>query len=238
MPDDNNLWTAEQQAKIISWTAAKWKPNTQCAQCGVSNWMVGPSPAHIILGTRDGATILGSSYPCAIILCRNCGNMVFVNTFLAGITAPQKPEVEKGASNGCAVPSAIQPVSQHDPLVITEISTRRMKTYVVTDSEMTNLSLMNGAATLFFSAASFFASTATGLWQNIFVADSPSQIAVKFGDTIQRSCWFVAGFFVCLAVISLVKRRSLIALIKREGGERSPDGWRRKLGRFICGPGA
>jgi hypothetical protein len=98
MPDDpnlKNLWDKGQLAKISAWVNSKWRQGVTCSQCGASQWSIGTSPGHLLLGTSDGSTIVaGASYPVIVVLCGNCGHMVLVNALTAGVSEPLQPVTE------------------------------------------------------------------------------------------------------------------------------------------------
>lgn len=118
-------------------------------------------------------------------------------------------------------------LAQQSPVIINECATRIMKNYVVNSAELSTISMLNTASTLFFSGASFFASAAIGVWSNIFVSDSPSDAAKKFGPTMQGTAWFVAAFLLVLALWAVLGRRSMLRKIKSESGEDVRPWWKR-----------
>lgn len=110
-------------------------------------------------------------------------------------------------------------------LITTEHSTRHMKSYTVFDAELNNISMLNGWATLFFSLASFCASAGLGVWSNLFITDTPSELAKKYGGSVQLIAFGLTAVFAIIGTCSVLSRRSQVAQIKREAGEEMPGFW-------------
>ena len=110
--------------------------------------------------------------------------------------------------------------------VITVHSDRTMKSYQVLDSELKHISTFNGWATLFFSAASACASIVIGIWTNLFVTDTPSAIAQKYGISIQCVFAVLTVVFLVLGILSTLSKRSELRRIKKESGDKLPGFWR------------
>lgn len=104
-------------------------------------------------------------------------------------------------------------------LVVTEHSTRHMRSYLIYDSELKSISMLNGLATLFFSLGSFCASITLGLWSNLFATDSPSEIAKKYGSILESVLGTVSGACFLIAFVITMCRQSEVSRIKRESGE-------------------
>jgi hypothetical protein len=126
--------------------------------------------------------------------------------------------------------------ARESPLVVTEHPTRHMKSYVVFKWELSSIAAMNAWATLCFTLTSFFASIAFGLRSNIFVADSPSEAAKKYGATIELVCWLAAASMLLLGIWAVKMRKSKVDEIKVECGDvEVTAAWRVKVGRRIAG---
>jgi uncharacterized membrane protein len=108
--------------------------------------------------------------------------------------------------------------AQRSPVIVNEYNSRTMKSYLILESEMSTLSMLNTGATICISIATFFASIAAGLWSNVFVADKPSDLAQKYGSTVQNSSIVIALIFVGFAAWLIRSRGSLVTQIKRESG--------------------
>ncbi len=86
MHDLGIRWSPEQTKKIEEWLQQKWGANKACQMCAVSDWAIGTNVAQLPLADPHAeSTYSGGSYPCVIVICRNCGNMVLVNALTAGI---------------------------------------------------------------------------------------------------------------------------------------------------------
>jgi hypothetical protein len=101
-------------------------------------------------------------------------------------------------------------------LIATEHNTRRMKSYLVFDTELKNISMLNAWAMLFFSMASSCLSVAIGLWSNLFITDSPSSIAQRYGASLEWTFAVLAAVFIGLGLCAIRSRTSQIDQIKRE----------------------
>ncbi len=102
------------------------------------------------------------------------------------------------------------------PVVEVEHTKRKMKSYLVYEWELDQLSTLDGWTTLFGSVGSFFASLALGLWTDLFVEGSPSPAAQEYGNAMKW--WFLgiaAIFYVC-AALAWYKRWSKTDQMKRE----------------------
>jgi hypothetical protein len=94
---DNFKWTEEQTEKVQEWLESKWGKDKPCPFCAGTDWIIGDAPAHLPVGSRDRATILGKLYPFVVVICTTCGTAQLVHSEIAGIQAQQKA---KEANNG------------------------------------------------------------------------------------------------------------------------------------------
>lgn len=106
-------------------------------------------------------------------------------------------------------------------------SDRYMKSYLILDSELKTISILNGAATLLFSAGSFCLSVGVGMAINLFVSDSPSAVAAKYGNAIERVAFYATAALYVLGIAMIVCKRSEIKQIKRESGDTGPTLFKR-----------
>lgn len=93
MPEDSPPppgWSPEETERITQWLSDKWGATRKCSQCDNTTWGVGDSPVGIPIASTSGGIILGPHYPCFTVFCTRCGNMVFINSLLAGIVSPKK----------------------------------------------------------------------------------------------------------------------------------------------------
>ena len=104
-------------------------------------------------------------------------------------------------------------------VLTTEHKDRRMKSYLVLDGELKQISTLNGWATLFLSIGTFCLSIAVGIWSGLFVEGSPSEAAKEYGSIIEWTFFGLSiGFFV-LAGLAVRSRNSEIHRIRSESDE-------------------
>jgi hypothetical protein len=79
--------TQEQLAKFVEHINKKWK-SKNCLLCGANNWdVLGYVP--LSLADEPGAVVLGGKIaPTVAIVCKECGQIVLVNSLVAGVTTP------------------------------------------------------------------------------------------------------------------------------------------------------
>jgi hypothetical protein len=98
-PDKETGWTAEETAQIVNWLLEKWGPAKPCPQCGVTAWSIGDFPCPLPAYAPNESIITSRRvYPCAAVICQNCGYMQFINLVIAGIDLD--PKVARGTGNG------------------------------------------------------------------------------------------------------------------------------------------
>lgn len=70
--------------KMIKFLNDKWK-NRNCVLCGNNQWTVSDT-IHELREYQDGSLVIGSSniVPVVPIVCKNCGNTIFINPIIAG----------------------------------------------------------------------------------------------------------------------------------------------------------
>jgi hypothetical protein len=100
------------------------------------------------------------------------------------------------------------------PTVKTEHTARRMKSYMVYEWELRHAATLDGWTTLFSSLSSAFASLFLGLWTDLFVEGSPSEIASQYGMVLQWTFAAIAALFGLLAWRAYSRRQSELDGIK------------------------
>lgn len=85
MTDESSHWSREQMQAIHDWLKSKAIIGKLCPMCEVGHLSLAGSPAHLIVGDPNGATLLGSSYPCFVMICHNCGHTLMFNSITAGV---------------------------------------------------------------------------------------------------------------------------------------------------------
>lgn len=91
---ESQKWTEKQLEKIKQWVDEKWGAGKPCPQCDVNDWQITAAPAAISVGGPGGRVFLEDHYPCFVVLCRNCGYMIFVSAIAADIGFPEKGEAD------------------------------------------------------------------------------------------------------------------------------------------------
>ena len=81
--------------KFIAYLDQKWGTRP-CTMCGQSSWGVNDSVFQLIEFHKGAFIIGGSALPVIPVICKNCGNTVFVNAVVAGIVEPSVPEKKEG----------------------------------------------------------------------------------------------------------------------------------------------
>lgn len=73
--------------KIVAHIHAKW--TNGCPMCGSRAWELGGFVNLPIAETLNPAEILlgGPALPSTVVVCKNCGNTVFINLIVAGMVA-------------------------------------------------------------------------------------------------------------------------------------------------------
>jgi hypothetical protein len=79
--------------KFIAYLDQKWGTRP-CTMCGQISWAVNDSVFQII-EFQKGLVHGGAALPVIPVICRNCGNTVFVNAVVAGIVEGSVPEKEE-----------------------------------------------------------------------------------------------------------------------------------------------
>lgn len=104
-------------------------------------------------------------------------------------------------------------------VLTTEHRDRKMKSYLILDGELRQISMLNGWATIFISVGSFLGATSVGIWSGLFVESSPAQTAKEYGSVVAWTFAALAGGFFMLAWRAVKNRDSDIERIKRESEE-------------------
>lgn len=90
MVKEKDTWSPEQIERISKWLEDKWGEVRPCHQCGNAKWLIGDAPGYIGVSGPKGNVILGSGYPCAVVICAKCGNTILLNQFTTGLRSPEK----------------------------------------------------------------------------------------------------------------------------------------------------
>lgn len=88
-------WSPEQLERIGKWVDEKWGKDFACPMCRASDWEMSENPACIPTASRSISPNLGNVYPCALFLCRNCGNTLAINAVILGLVG-HYPRKEAG----------------------------------------------------------------------------------------------------------------------------------------------
>jgi hypothetical protein len=84
--------TQAQIAAAINWLRLKWgEVSRPCPYCENETWNVG-TPVYLDVGWGRSVPGYSTMSPMFPVMCSNCGNTVFVNAILAGIS--DEPEDE------------------------------------------------------------------------------------------------------------------------------------------------
>jgi len=84
--------TKEQIEAIVSHLGAKF-PDSKCPVCDKNTWDL---QRRVFQFTECASLIMGgAAIPAVVVVCKNCGNMLFLNAILLGIVERDKTK-EKG----------------------------------------------------------------------------------------------------------------------------------------------
>ena len=72
------------KVKLIPFLQDKWK-NRPCPMCQSTAWNVHESPWQVTKYEGRTLTLGGAVLPLIAVICRNCGNTVFVNAVTTGM---------------------------------------------------------------------------------------------------------------------------------------------------------
>ena len=91
MPKNEQKLTGEELQKIDDWIKAHCKEPFHCQFCGQSEFQV-QATAGIVPLFGGGVTMLGSGYPAVVVICSNCGNMLFLNAVTIGVVPAREED--------------------------------------------------------------------------------------------------------------------------------------------------
>jgi hypothetical protein len=95
-------------------------------------------------------------------------------------------------------------------------SERKMKSYLVLDSELNHISTQNLQVSLFFSLMCTCASTAFGLWSSMLIDSSPSEMSQKLLPVLEYALLGAAAIFGTLGGLAFANKQSEVHRIMRE----------------------
>lgn len=98
-------------------------------------------------------------------------------------------------------------------------STRNMKCYTVTESELHQLSLANSLMALFFSIGSAALVFALDLGKDLILSPDAPKDAETTANMLQTGAIGITIAFFVAGVIAYLWRRGMVAMIKRESGD-------------------
>jgi len=77
--------TQTQIDQVATWVRGKWT-TSKCPMCSHNDWQL-PGDVNISIVPEDGGVKLGGGpiIPCAVMVCRSCGNTLLVNLVVAGV---------------------------------------------------------------------------------------------------------------------------------------------------------
>lgn len=84
-PADVGVLSDAEKEALRTWFSSKWRQGN-CPVCDANQWIL-PDRIMEIRAHAGGAFLLGgmSIEPILEIICRNCGNTISVNAFMAGV---------------------------------------------------------------------------------------------------------------------------------------------------------
>jgi hypothetical protein len=89
--------TEEQQQKLNAWLQEKWNGAKLCPICNQDTLALESALAEVGVFVAGGGIYAGSpSYPCAVLICTNCGYTLLFNAVLSGIV----PGTDKEGKDG------------------------------------------------------------------------------------------------------------------------------------------
>lgn len=110
-------------------------------------------------------------------------------------------------------------LTRRAPLITTIHNTRRVRSYVVFENELTLISMLNGGATLFFSLAATCAGMAFGLWSSLLIESSPSEKATVAVPPLTWLLVIATAVFAIVGTVCVLQRTSEVYRIKKESGD-------------------
>jgi hypothetical protein len=76
----------DQCRKLKEWFDQKWGGKGKCSQCGQLLMLdFDQGPCYLLTGDDRGNINHRETYPCATLICGNCGTTVLVNLVVAGL---------------------------------------------------------------------------------------------------------------------------------------------------------
>lgn len=81
---DNKALTAEERIKVSEWITAHCNQPLVCYACGKDVFSIQQTLSITPL-YGGNSIMLGPGYPAVVVICSNCGNMIFLNAVVIGI---------------------------------------------------------------------------------------------------------------------------------------------------------
>lgn len=94
MPFKKFTLDQEKKKKIVDWINSKCNALT-CEACKQNNWVM-PDDAVMPIAYNGSINLGGSTYPQAMLVCRNCGNTKYFNLALMGLINDKEMEEDDG----------------------------------------------------------------------------------------------------------------------------------------------
>jgi hypothetical protein len=106
----------------------------------------------------------------------------------------------------------LQPYSSLQP----RHTTRQMTEYIVTETELSSISLLNTLTAAFFSFSSGAFMYSVGLWSDTYMQSTLTEKAIGFTQFGEVAGLVIAFLFVVAGVFTWIRRRSILNEIKKQ----------------------
>lgn len=111
-------------------------------------------------------------------------------------------------------------------------SVRKMKTYIVTDSELKSLSLANSLVAIFASLSAAFFSFGLDITKDLLLTPETADKVRQLGDIVRYGCFSISAVFALACAWAYGWRADAIRLIKKESGDDEAYGISRVIQWF------
>lgn len=91
------MFTQEQRERIVAAVTERAPQMGACPVCLKMQWTIGEGMVYLTIQQKPGLVNLGGpGYPCAAIICSNCGNTQLLNLRVLGLMDLTEPPKEPG----------------------------------------------------------------------------------------------------------------------------------------------